>query len=258
MFVDTHAHLYLKQFDDDREEMLARAHEQGIEKIYLPNIDSSSIERMLSLEAAHPETCFAMMGLHPCSVKENYEEELATVKQWLSERPFCAVGEIGIDLYWDKTFYEQQVDAFRRQINWAKELKIPIVIHCRESMDICIDIVREEKDENLFGIFHCFGGSIEQARAIMDLGFYMGIGGVATYKNSGLSEVLKEVPLESLVLETDAPYLSPVPYRGKRNESAYIHQIAVQLASIQSKALEEIEMQTTKNAAAIFGSLKVL
>jgi len=253
MFVDTHAHLYLKQFDEDRDEMMTRAKDQGIEKIYLPNIDSSTIDRMLSLEKSYPDRCFPMMGLHPCSVKENYKDELATVKKWLDQRPFCAVGEIGVDLHWDKSFYEQQVDAFRQQIRWAKELKKPIVIHCRESMDICIDIVRDEKDENLFGIFHCFGGSLAQAQAIMDVDFYMGIGGVATYKNSGLSEVLKDVPLTSLVLETDAPYLSPVPYRGKRNESAYIHQIAVQLASIQSKALEEVEMQTTLNSAKIFG-----
>ena len=254
MFVDTHAHLYLKQFDEDREEMMARAQRQGIEKIYLPNIDSSTIDRMLALEAAYPDRCFPMMGLHPCSVKENYKEELEIVKKWLSERTFCAVGEIGIDLYWDKTFYEQQVEAFRTQINWAKELKKPIVVHCRESMDICINIVKEEKDENLQGIFHCFGGDLEQAKAIVNLDFYLGIGGVATYKNSGLDNVLKEVPLNSLVLETDAPYLSPVPFRGKRNESAYVHQIAVKLASIQSKALEEVEMQTTMNAESIFGA----
>ena len=253
MFVDTHAHLYLKQFDEDRDEMMARALAQGIEKVYLPNIDSSTIDRMLALEKDYPGRCFPMMGLHPCSVKENYKEELAIVEQWLMDRPFCAVGEIGVDLYWDKTFREQQEEAFRIQINWAKDCQVPIVIHCRESMDICINIVREEKDENLQGIFHCFGGSLEQARAIMDLEFYMGIGGVATYKNSGMDVVLKEVPLSALVLETDAPYLSPVPFRGKRNESAYIHQIAVKLASIQSKALEEVELQTTKNAASIFG-----
>lgn len=253
MFIDTHAHLYLKQFDDDREEMMTRAHNQGIEKVYLPNIDSSTIDRMLAMETTYPERCFPMMGLHPCSVKENYKEELAIVEKWLGQRLFCAVGEIGVDLYWDKSFRTQQEEAFRIQINWAKDLKIPIVIHCRESMDICINIVREEKDENLQGIFHCFGGSLEQARAIMDLEFYMGIGGVATYKNSGMDKVLKEVPLTSLVLETDAPYLSPVPFRGKRNESAYIHQIAAKLASIQSKGLDEVELQTTKNAEDIFG-----
>ncbi len=256
MFVDTHAHLYLKQFDEDQDEMMTRAQEQGIEKIYLPNIDSSTIDRMLALEAAYPERCFPMMGLHPCSVKENYKEELAVVEKWLGQRSFCAVGEIGVDLYWDKTFKAQQEEAFRIQINWAKDLKIPIVIHCRESMDICINIVQEEKDENLQGIFHCFGGSLEQARAIMDLEFYMGIGGVATYKNSGMDKVLKDVPLTSLVLETDAPYLSPVPFRGKRNESAYIHQIAVKLASIQSKELKEVELQTTINAEKIFGLAK--
>jgi TatD DNase family protein len=253
MLIDTHAHLYLEQFDADREAMMQRAFEQGVQRIYLPNVDSSTTDSMLALEAAYPAHCFAMMGLHPCSVKENYEEELAHVKAWLWKRDFCAVGEIGTDLYWDKTFYEQQVDAFQRQMEWAKELDRPIVIHCRESIELTIDLVRKAKTEKLRGIFHCFSGTEEQAKAIIDLGFHLGIGGVLTYKKAGLEEVLTKVPLSALVLETDSPYLAPVPFRGKRNESAYIHQIAAKLASVYSVSLEQIAEQTSRNAHLIFG-----
>lgn len=253
LFVDTHAHLYAEQFSDDQEEMLRRSFDQNVERICLPNIDSSSISAMLDLEARYPEQCFAMMGLHPCSVKENYQEELAVVKSWLDRRPFCAVGEIGIDLYWDKTFIEQQKDAFRQQIHWAIELDVPIVIHSREATDIIIDLVREEKHDKLRGIFHCFGGSVEQANAIIDLNFFLGIGGVLTFKKSGLDKTLLEVPLERLVLETDAPYLSPTPHRGKRNESAYIRLVAEKLAEVKGVPLERIAEVTTENAVEIFG-----
>ncbi len=253
MLIDTHAHLYLKQFAEDRDATMQRAFDNGVERIYLPNIDSSTTEAMLDLESAYPEHCFAMMGLHPCSVKENYETELAHVKEWLWKRDFCAIGEIGTDLYWDKSFYDQQVDAFQRQMDWAKELDKPIVIHCRESIDITIDLVRKAKTEKLRGIFHCFGGTIEQARAIVDIGFHIGIGGVATFKKATLDEVLPKVPLSAVVLETDSPYLAPVPFRGKRNESAYVHQIAERVASIYSVSVAEIAEQTTKNALAIFG-----
>ncbi len=251
-WIDTHAHLYAKQFDNDREEMLQRAMRSGVQRFYLPNIDSGSIEGMLKLEAAHPDHCFAMMGLHPCSVKENYKEELAIVKSWLDKRSFCAVGEIGIDLYWDKTFFEQQKEAFRTQIGWAKELDLPIVIHARDSLEEILEIVTEEKDERLRGIFHCFGGSVEQADRIRELGFLMGIGGVLTFKKSGLDQVLKEVPLESLVMETDAPYLAPVPYRGKRNESGYIPDIGAKLAEAKGCSMEEVCKATTKNALKLF------
>ncbi len=253
MLIDTHAHLYLKQFDDDREATLERAVAQGIHRVYLPNVDSSTTQAMLDMEAAYPGQCFAMMGLHPCSVKENYEAELEGVRQWLWKRDFCAVGEIGIDLHWDTTFYDQQVAAFNQQMEWAKELDLPIVIHCRKSIDIVIDLVRKSKTDRLRGVFHCFGGSLDQARAIMELGFFMGIGGVLTYKKSGLKEVLADVPLEWLVLETDSPYLAPVPFRGKRNESAYIHQIAQELASVYSVPLSEIGQVTTANALRLFG-----
>ncbi len=252
MLIDTHAHLYAKQFDEDREEVLKRAEAVGIQRFYLPNIDSTSIEAMLELEATHPDKCFAMMGLHPCSVKENYEDELAIVEDWLGRRSFCAVGEIGIDLYWDKSLLEEQKDAFRRQIAWAKDLRVPIVIHARDALDIIIEIVKEEKDERLQGIFHCFGGTLEQAQAIMDLEFYMGLGGVLTYKKAALDEIVDNIPLDHLVLETDAPYLAPTPKRGKRNESAYMSFVAQKLADIKKMPLDEIAEITTKNALKVF------
>ncbi len=252
MLIDTHAHLYAKQFDEDREEMLRRAEKAGIHRFYLPNIDSTSIEVMLELEATHPDKCFAMMGLHPCSVKADYEKELTIVEQWLGRRSFCAVGEIGIDLYWDKTLLEEQKDAFRRQINWAKELQVPIIIHARDALDIIIDIVKEEKDERLQGIFHCFGGTLEQAQSIMDLEFYMGLGGVLTYKKAKLDEIVRNIPMDHLVLETDAPYLAPTPKRGKRNESAYMSFVAQKLANIKELSLEEVAKITTKNALKVF------
>lgn len=251
-FIDTHAHLYTEQFDEDREEMLERAKAQDIVEFYLPNIDQTSIDAMLALEAEHPSDCFAMMGVHPCSIKADYKNELDLAEQWLKQRSFVGVGEIGIDLYWDKTFVEEQKKAFRIQINWARDLGIPFVIHSRDSLDMTIDIVKEEQDGNLSGIFHCFGGTVEQAERIRDLGFYMGIGGVLTFKKSGLDATLKSIPLGSLVLETDAPYLAPTPFRGKRNESAYIRQIGERLASVKETALDKVAAVTTENARRIF------
>ena len=252
MLIDTHAHLYLAQFDEDRKAMLQRAQAAGVARIYLPNIDSTSITAMLKMEEEAPEYCKAMMGLHPCSVKDNYREELALLEKYLAERPFCAVGEIGTDLYWDKTHWQEQQAAFRIQMDWAKELGLPIVIHCRDSMEETIQLVREAQDGRLRGIFHCFGGTVEQAKAIIDLGFYMGIGGVLTFKKSGLSATLQEVSLEHLVLETDSPYLAPTPYRGKRNESAYVRVVAEKLAEVKDKSLEEVAEATTNNALEIF------
>lgn len=252
MFIDTHAHLYVDKFDDDRDEMIQRAFKNGVERFYLPNIDSTTIAPMLEMEKDYPKHCFPMMGLHPCHVKENYKEELTIVKEWLDKRSFVAVGEIGVDLYWDKTFYDQQVEAFKIQLNWAKDLKKPIVIHCRESLDIVIDLVAKEKHPDVYGIFHCFGGTKEQAQKIIDLGFYLGIGGVVTFKKSGLDKTLEEISLDHIVLETDAPYLSPTPFRGKRNESAYIHQIATKIASIKEIGIEEVERKTTANAMNVF------
>ncbi len=250
--VDTHAHLYLNKFDEDREETMQRAAANGVNRIYLPNIDRQSIDSMLKMERTYPETCFPMMGLHPCSVKENYLEELEIVENWLKKRPFIAVGEIGLDLYWDKTFFSQQKEAFKMQMNWAKDLDIPIVIHSRESTKEVIEILKEEKTDKLRGIFHCFGGNVEEARQIIDLGFLLGIGGVLTYKKSGLDQTLTEIDLKHIVLETDAPFLSPVPYRGKRNESSYILNIAERLATIKNKSVEEVAEITTKNANTVF------
>jgi len=257
MLIDTHAHLYLDQFDEDRGEMLQRARDNGIKKFFLPNIDSSTIGVLLAMEEKYPGECFAMMGLHPCSVKDNYKEELAIAEKWLKKRSFVAVGEIGTDLYWDKTFIEAQKDAFRIQANWAKDLGIPIVIHCRDSMDVTIDLVQQEQDGRLKGIFHCFGGSQEQANKIIDLGFYMGIGGVLTFKKSGLDETVQHIPLKHLVLETDSPYLAPTPFRGKRNESAYIHQISEKLASVKETSIEEVARITSENAEKIFGNISL-
>jgi TatD DNase family protein len=250
--IDTHAHLYAEQFDKDRAVVIERAFAEGVEKIFLPNIDSESIEGMFALETAYPEQCYALMGLHPCSVKENYKEELSIVEKWLGERSFKAVGEIGIDLYWDKTFFEEQKAAFIQQIRWAKDLNIPIVIHARDSLDEIIPIVKAEKDERLTGIFHCFSGTAAHAKQIMDLEFYMGVGGVLTFKKSGLDKIVKDIPMEYLVLETDAPYLSPTPKRGKRNESSYVNYVAEKLAIIKEIELAEVAEITTKNALTVY------
>lgn len=252
--IDTHAHLYLKQFEEDRDAVFERAVKNEVKEFYLPNIDSSSIENMLALEAAYPHQCYAMMGLHPCSVKEDYQKELKIVKEWLEKRQFCAVGEIGIDLHWDTTFFEQQKDAFRQQINWAIELDIPIVIHSRKSTKEVIAILKEERHEKLRGIFHCFGGTVAEAEAIIELGFYLGIGGVLTFKKAGLDKTMESIPLRHIVLETDSPYLAPSPFRGKRNESAYIKLIAERLATIKEISLAEVAAITSQNAKDIFVS----
>lgn len=252
MFIDTHAHLYAKAFNNDREAMVQRAFAAGVNQVLLPNIEASSIEGMLALEAAFPGQCFAMMGLHPCSVKENYEEELAIVEEWWTKRDFIAVGEIGIDLYWDKTFVKEQQDAFLRQAALAVRHDRPIVIHARESLDMLIELVQSIKEPRLRGVFHCFTGDVKQGEAIIDLGFKLGIGGVLTFKNSGLDKIVAELPIEQMILETDAPYLSPVPYRGKRNESSYVPLIAAKLASIKDLEVEQVAEVTTGNARELF------
>lgn len=254
MFIDTHTHLYVKAFDSDREAMLARALAAGVDAFYLPNIDVGSIDSMLALEEAHPGVCFAMMGLHPCSVKEDYEAALATMEGWLAKRRFVAIGEIGIDLYWDKTFVAQQQEAFLIQAGWAVDRSLPFVIHSRESIDMIIELMQKNWKSGMRGIFHCFTGTTEQAQAIIEMGFYLGIGGVLTFKNAGMDKVLKEIPLDHMVLETDAPYLAPVPNRGKRNESSYIPLIANKLAEVKECSLEEIGRVTTINSEKIFGS----
>jgi len=251
MLIDTHTHLYLKQFDDDRKEVIERAEAAGIKKFFLPNIDSQTIDSMLKMEIDFPDKCFAMMGLHPCSVKENYEEELQIVENWLQKRKFCAIGEIGIDLYWDKTFFKQQKKSFLTQVEWAIDLQLPIVIHCRESIDIVIDLLQPYNGK-VKGIFHCFGGTVDQAKKIMDLGFLMGIGGVLTFKKAKLDTVIQEIPIEYLVLETDSPYLAPTPYRGKRNESSYVKIVAEKMAEAKNISLDEVAKVTTDNALNLF------
>lgn len=251
-FIDSHTHLYSKSFSSDREEMIARAQEKGLTKFYLPNIDSTSIEGMLELEKNYPGTCIPMMGLHPCSVKDNVMEELAIVGEWLEKREFAAVGEIGIDLYWEKENLKTQQMAFRFQIDLALKHGLPIVIHSRDSFEEVLDVLREYKGSGLTGILHCFTGSLEQAQELVRLGFLLGIGGVVTYKNGGLEPVIREIGLESLVLETDSPYLSPVPYRGKRNESSYVPIIAQRVADIKEISLDEVASITSGNAQRIF------
>ncbi len=253
MITDTHSHIYLDVFQEDIDEVMSRATEAGVDRIFLPNIDKSSTAQVNALAEKYPQRCFPMMGLHPCSVNENVAEELAHVKAELDTGKYCAVGEIGIDLYWDKTFFKAQQEAFRKQIEWAKEMQLPIIIHARESFDEIFEIVDEMNDERLFGIFHCFTGTIEQAKHIMNYGgFYMGIGGVVTFKNSGLDKVVKDIPLDQLVLETDAPYLTPTPYRGKRNESAYTRIVAQKVADLHETSIEHVAEVTTNNANSVF------
>ncbi len=251
--IDTHCHLYLSEMKNDLPEMILRANRAGVKQFYLPAIDSSEHEAMLQTEEQFPGALRSMMGLHPCSVKDNYREELLLVRSWLEKRSFAAIGEIGLDYYWDTSFKEQQLEAFGQQIELAVTHKLPIAIHSRNSLDDCISMVEKHKGK-LNGVFHCFSGSKEQAEKIIDLGFYLGIGGVLTYKNSGLSEVVQDLPLESMVLETDSPYLAPVPFRGKRNESSYIIHIAQKLAEIKNVSLEEVAATTTSNAGHLFRS----
>ncbi len=250
--IETHAHIYLDQFDKDILEVMDRAESEGVEKIYMPNIDSTSIDAMLERELRYPGVCFPTMGLHPCSVNKHFEKELYLVESWLGKRPFAAVGEIGTDLYWDKTFWPQQQEAFKIQCEWALKYDLPVVIHCRESIDESITLVRPFADSGLKGVFHCFTGTLEQAREIIDLGFLLGIGGVVTFKNGGLDKVLPEIGIDHLVLETDSPYLAPVPHRGKRNEPAYLSLVAEKICSVAKIDLDMVISTSDKNAADLF------
>jgi TatD DNase family protein len=253
MITDTHSHLYSEQFDEDRKAMIQRAKDAGVSRFFIPAIDSSYTERMFSLEKENPNNVFLMMGLHPTSVKENYQEELAHVKEWINKKDFYAIGEIGIDLYWDKSFLTQQQEAFRTQIKWAKEKKLPIVIHCREAFDEIFEVLESEKSDDLFGIFHCFTGTFEQAQKAISYNMKLGIGGVATFKNGKIDKFLNEIDIKHIVLETDSPYLAPTPYRGKRNESSYITQVVEKLATIYGLTFQEIAEITTQNSKDIFG-----
>jgi len=253
MFIDTHTHLFVEQFNEDREEVVQRATDAGVEVMLLPNIDLESIPQMNELAAKYPNNCFPMMGLHPGSVDQNWKQTLQTIEKELFENKYIAVGEIGIDLYWSREFEEAQKEVFRQQVLWAKELGKPIVIHAREAFDEIFEIIDELNDESLTGIFHCFTGTLEQANHVIDYGgFKMGLGGVLTYKKSGLDKVIENVDLKHLVLETDSPYLPPTPYRGKRNESSYLLHIAEKLADVQSITLKQVAEVTTQNAKEIF------
>lgn len=254
ILIDTHTHLYSEEFADDIDKVIGRAAQAGVHRFFLPAIDSSATAAMLQLEARFPGKCIAMMGLHPCYVKENYQEELRLAEEWLAKRKFAAVGEIGLDHYWDKTFVKEQEAAFRLQIEWSLQYKLPIVIHTRNAMQETINIVKEYVPKGVRGIFHCFSGSYESAQEIIKAGFYLGIGGVLTYKKAGLAEVLEKIDLEHLVLETDAPYLTPVPFRGKRNESSYLSYIVETLATVKNVTVEEVAAVTTANAEKIFGA----
>ena len=250
---DTHTHLYSEEFDLDRDEMMQRALKNGVTRFFIPAIDSNYIKKMYALESDYPENVFLMMGLHPTYVKDNYLDELQIVEQELESRKFYAIGEIGIDLYWDKTHLNEQQIVFRRQIQLAKKYKLPIVIHCREAFDEIFEILEEEKSDDLFGIFHCFSGTYEQALQAISYNMKLGIGGVVTFKNGKIDQFINQIDLKHLVLETDSPYLAPIPFRGKRNESSYIVNVVDKLALLYGLSSEEIALKTTENSKAIFG-----
>ncbi len=249
---DTHTHLYVEEFDTDRYQVVKNAIDAGVKRMLLPNIDSSTLKALNDISTTFPNNCFPMMGLHPTSVKPDYEKELAVVEEELALHNYCGVGEIGIDLYWDETFREQQTDAFRRQLQWAKKYCLGVSIHTRNAFELTYQIVTEELTEDLKGVFHCFTGSLADAKKVMDVGFKIGIGGIVTFKNSALAEVVKQLPLDWIVLETDAPYLTPVPFRGKRNQSAYIKYIAEKVAAIKKRRVDEVTELTNKSAEEVF------
>ncbi len=253
-FIDSHTHIYLANFASDIDAVIDRAQKENVKKYFLPAIDSAHHNEMVLLAEKFPNQCFAMMGLHPCSVRENYLDELAIVENWLNEKKFVAIGEIGLDFYWDKTFSTQQYEAFEIQMQWALDKKLPVVIHTRNAILEAIEIVKPFSNKGLTGIFHCFGDDLATAKKVIEMNFYLGIGGVVTYKNSGLDDVLKQVPLSAIVLETDAPYLTPVPFRGKRNEPSYIKIIAAKIAYIKDISIAEVASITSANAEKIFKS----
>ncbi|MFK7952820.1 MAG: TatD family hydrolase [Ekhidna sp.] len=250
--IDTHAHIYTEEFGEDLDEVIQRSKEIGISKILMPNIDHESIDLMLDVEKSYPDYCYSMMGLHPCSVKEDFEKHLYEVEEWLGRRKFLAVGEMGTDLHWDKTFWEQQKEAFKIQCELALKHNLPIVIHCRESIDETIELVTAFYERGLKGVFHCFTGNAEQANRITSMGFYLGIGGVATFKNGGLNEVIPSLDRNKIVLETDSPYLAPTPNRGKRNEPAFVRLVAEKVAEYLNLSIQEVNQLTTTNANALF------
>jgi len=250
--IDTHSHLYLPDFEEDLHAVIDRCKSVGIEKVYLPAIDSSTHDAMMALAAAQPGYCIPMIGLHPCYVTADYQEEIDLVESWMARQSFAAIGEIGLDFYHSTEFMQEQVDVFVWQMNLAIQHDLPIVIHSRSSMDDCIKLIDEHGKGKIKGIFHCFGGDERQARKAIDLGFMLGIGGVVTYKNAGLAKLIETLPLDALVLETDSPYLTPVPFRGKKNESSYLTYVAAKIAEIKGMTIEEVAVATTNNAKKIF------
>lgn len=252
MIIDTHSHLYLEEFNIDIEQIILQSKQNGVEKIYLPAIDSQTTQLLIQLETKYPNYCIAMMGLHPCYVKENYKSELEKVSSLLQQRKFAAIGECGLDFYWDKTFVKEQYEALEKQIDWALQYQLPIVLHTRNATQETINVIKKYAAKGLKGIFHCFGGSVDEAHQIIEMGFYLGIGGVVTYKNAGLDKVLKDIDLKHIVLETDSPYLTPVPHRGKRNETSYLKIIAEKIAEIKNCSYELVAKTTTQNAMSLF------
>ncbi|HVW95362.1 MAG TPA: TatD family hydrolase [Mucilaginibacter sp.] len=254
VLTDTHTHLYYETDAAKRAGLIRRCEENNIKRLFLPNVDAASVPMVFSLQEAYPEMCFPMLGLHPCEVKENWEQELARIQSFQQQQKIYAIGEIGIDLYWDKSTLPIQILAFRKQISWAKSLKLPIVIHCREAFDEVFEVLEQERSEDLRGIFHCFTGNMEQARRAIGLNFYLGIGGVVTYKNSGLDKVVAGLSLDDIVLETDSPYLTPVPHRGKRNESSYLIYVAEKVAELHQTDVDIVAKITTANSKKVFGA----
>jgi len=253
LLTDTHTHLYYETDDTKRVELMHRCFDNSIHRLFLPNVDAASVSQVFDLAAAYPNNCFPMLGLHPCSVKADWEQELSAISNSRGDNKIYAIGEIGIDLYWDKTFLDEQVTAFKKQIAWSKSLKLPIVIHCRDAFNEVYEVLQQEHDNDLRGIFHCFGGTVEQAEKVIELGFYLGIGGIVTYKNAGLDKILPQIDLKHIVLETDSPYLTPVPYRGKPNESSYLIYVAQKVAELYQKPIEAIAEITTENSRQVFG-----
>jgi len=253
MFVDSHSHIYSEEFSTDRTEVISRAVKAGVSKIVLPNIDSSTIKPMLDLADSNPQLFIPLLGLHPTSIKEDFRKELEIMEYWFEKREFAGIGEIGIDLYWDKTFINEQIEAFKIQIGWARKRRIPIVIHVRDSFQEVFEVLQQEKQESLKGVFHSFTGNADQAEQVIDLGFKIGIGGIVTFKNSGLDTIVRQIDLRHILLETDSPWLAPVPNRGRRNESAFITAVASKIAMLHETSIEEVGRITTQNAQQLFG-----
>lgn len=250
---DTHTHIYYQAGGPELAKQMDRCFENEVERLFLPNVDSNSIDKVMQTVSAYPDHCYPMLGLHPCSVKEDYRLELETIEKALSQYKVYAIGEIGLDLYWDKTKLKEQIEAFKIQVDWAKDRNLPIVIHCRDAFDELFAVLKDLRDDKLRGIFHCFTGTLEQAKEAIEYGFYLGIGGVVTFKNAGLDKVVEEVSLDHIVLETDSPYLAPAPFRGKENESSYLYHIAEKVADLHQRSIEEIAEITTQNSKNIFG-----